>query len=83
MLGHNLTDPHGVEGAAEGPQLLPLSTEFQTPKRYHRGTYTFAKLTGFWAPLSDLGFEAYEIRHGRTRSIDADPNVSRPRHSAR
>jgi adenosylcobyric acid synthase len=79
MLGHHLTDPHGVEGAAAGLQLLPLSTEFQTPKRYQRGTYTLTKLTGFWAPLSDVRFEAYEIRHGRTRPIEADLNVSRLR----
>jgi adenosylcobyric acid synthase len=72
MLGHEVADPGGVEGAAEGLRLLPLATELRNPKRYRRGTYTLAKLTGFWAPLSELLFEAYEIRHGQTRTILED-----------
>ena len=72
MLGHQVDDPDGVEGAACGLRLLPLATEFRNPKRYQRGTYTLAKLTGFWAPLSELLFEAYEIRHGQTRTVLED-----------
>ncbi len=67
MLGCGIADPHGVEGAAEGLGLLPLTTEFQPSKRCVRGTYTFGDLPGFWKPLGRLSFDAYEIRHGRTR----------------
>ncbi len=66
MLGVAITDPHGVEGSAAGLGLLPVSTEFQANKRQHRDRYTFGLLTGYWAPLSGLCFDAYEIRHGRT-----------------
>jgi adenosylcobyric acid synthase len=66
MLGGDLHDPHGVEGAGRGLGLLPLTTEFEREKRYVRGDYTFAPLQGFWAPLSELAFDGYEIRHGRS-----------------
>ena len=66
MLGNDLFDPHGVEGAARGLGLLAQSTELQAAKRYRRGSYTFSALSGFWAALSGVTFEAYEIRHGRT-----------------
>lgn len=67
LLGKELADPHGVEGEGEGLRLLPLATEFQRAKRYTHKSYTFAALSGFWARLSDLSFDAYEIRHGVTR----------------
>jgi adenosylcobyric acid synthase len=76
MLGHEIADPHGVEGAAVGLGLLPLSTEFHASKRYQRGRYAFSKLTGFWAPLSGCAFEGYEIRHGRTRNAQSDPDAA-------
>ena len=69
MLGSELTDPHAVEGAARGLGLLPYSTEFQAVKRYRHGRHTLAPLSGFWAPLSGVGFDAYEIRHGETRAM--------------
>jgi adenosylcobyric acid synthase len=71
LLGHELLDPEGVEGAAEGLRILPLVTEFQRDKRYRRHTQVFAELQGFWKPLSGLSFDGYEIRHGRTRTVDA------------
>jgi adenosylcobyric acid synthase len=66
MLGGALNDPHGVEGEASGLGLLPYSTEFQLRKRYRHRTHTLGALSGFWAPLSGVMFEGYEIRHGET-----------------
>jgi adenosylcobyric acid synthase len=67
MLGGEIRDPHAVEGQAQGLGLLPYSTEFQQQKRYRHAVHTFAPLSGFWAPLSGVTFEAYEIRHGHTQ----------------
>jgi adenosylcobyric acid synthase len=69
MLGGEISDPHGVEGQALGLGLLPYTTEFQSEKRYRHGIYTWAQTTGFWAPLSGITQDAYEIRHGLTRPI--------------
>jgi adenosylcobyric acid synthase len=69
MLGGELLDPQGVEGAAQALGLLPIVTEFQRNKKYRRGVYSFARLNGFWAPLTGLSFEGYEIRHGTTRTL--------------
>jgi adenosylcobyric acid synthase len=68
MLGSEVRDPHAVEGAARGLGLLPYSTEFQAVKRYRRDRHALAPLSGFWSPLSGVGFDAYEIRHGETRA---------------
>jgi adenosylcobyric acid synthase len=69
MLGRELLDPQGVEGAAQGLAIMPIVTEFQREKRYRRGTYTFGQLRDFWAPLTGLAYEGYEIRHGATRTL--------------
>jgi adenosylcobyric acid synthase len=69
MLGEDLRDPLGVEGAAEGLGLLPLSTEFQARKRYRHASYELGALSGYWARLSGLRFPAYEIRHGLTSPV--------------
>jgi adenosylcobyric acid synthase len=66
ILGGRLNDPHGVEGEAQGLGLLPLTTEFQRQKRYRHGTHTLAPLSGFWAGLSGVNFDGYEIHHGKT-----------------
>jgi adenosylcobyric acid synthase len=80
MLGHQLVDPNGLEGAAVGLELLPLATEFLAPKRHVRGTYEFSSLHGYWARLSGIRFDGYEIRHGRTRpsAVVADGATLRP-----
>jgi adenosylcobyric acid synthase len=80
ILGHGIADPHRVEGAAEGLGLLPLETEFQASKRYGRGDYTFRTLDGYWKSLSNVSFDAYEIRHGLTRPArkGADHDSLRP-----
>ncbi len=74
MAGGALRDPGGVEGEGQGLELLPLVTEYQAAKHYRRGRYGFAALSGWWAPLSGVSFEGYEIRHGRTmREAGAGP----------
>jgi adenosylcobyric acid synthase len=73
MLGHEIRDPHAVEGAAMGLGLVPYETEFQPQKRYRRGCYEFGPLDSFWAPLAGLAVEAYEIRHGGTRGLPNAP----------
>jgi adenosylcobyric acid synthase len=77
MLGHELRDPHGVEGAGRGLDLLGLSTEFEAIKNYRRGRYRFGEVSGFWKPLSGISFDGYEIRHGRTER--AAGNAGAPR----
>ena len=71
MLGGEIRDPHGIEGEAQGLRLLPYATEFQRQKLYRRATHTLAPLSGFWAPLSGVTFDAYEIRHGHTHPTAA------------
>jgi adenosylcobyric acid synthase len=77
MLGTAIRDPHGVEGAGDGLNLLPLATEFAPTKRCRRGRYAFHRLEGPWAPLSEVRFDGYEIRHGETHlgrtAADAPP----------
>ena len=67
MLGEEITDPHGVEGAARGLALLPYCTEFQMRKRHRHGRHVLRGTSGYWAPLAEIGFDGYEIRHGETR----------------
>jgi adenosylcobyric acid synthase len=76
MLGSEIRDPHGVEGLGLGLGLLPYWTEFQRLKRYRHATHTLAPLSGFWAPLSGVTFDAYEIRHGQ--SFPTVPPASTP-----
>jgi adenosylcobyric acid synthase len=67
MLGGAVLDPQGVEAATTGLGLLPVVTEMQPAKRYRRGTYLLEPLRHYWAPLSGVSFEGYEIRHGHTQ----------------
>jgi adenosylcobyric acid synthase len=70
MLGREIMDPHGVEGAATGLDLLPYSTTFAAHKLYRRASHTFKRPTGFWSTLDGVEFAGYEIRHGQTRVLD-------------
>jgi len=81
MLGKDLRDPHGVEAAAAGLNLLPLSTEYQPHKRYRHASYELGQLSGYWARLSGLRFAAYEIRHGLTKPIAVPPPGSSDGHA--
>ncbi len=66
MLGSELLDPDGVEGAAQGLGLLPLATVFEPRKRTRHATDTLGPLTGYWSALAGLRIEGYEIHHGET-----------------
>jgi len=66
MLGTELRDPHGVDGSAAGLGLLPLITHFDRDKLLRRTRAAFADTTREWAALAGVGFDGYEIRHGRT-----------------
>ena len=75
MLGGEIKDPHGVEAEALGLGLLPYRTEFQEQKRYRHASHTLAPLSGFWAPLSGIDFDGYEIRHGRSLPSTLDSSA--------
>jgi adenosylcobyric acid synthase len=67
MLGHRLRDPAGVDGSGDGLGLLHVETMFQRDKLARRTAAKFARgLQGPWSPVSGLGYDGYEIRHGRT-----------------
>ena len=68
MLGTELRDPHGVDGAATGLGLLPLTTQFERCKLLRHTRARFDALEGDWAALSQASFGGYEIRHGRTEA---------------
>jgi adenosylcobyric acid synthase len=65
MLGDALHDDAGVDGSAPGLGLLPVTTRFQQPKLTRHVTVSFGELSEPWSALSGVGFEGYEIRHGR------------------
>ncbi|HEV2727370.1 MAG TPA: cobyric acid synthase [Solirubrobacterales bacterium] len=67
MLGNELRDPDGVDGAGEGLGLLPLVTTFGREKLVRRTRARFApNLPGPWQALAGLELAGYEIRHGHT-----------------
>ncbi len=68
MLGRELHDPHGVDGDAMGLGLLPLVTHFDRQKLLRPTRAAFGDTTHEWATLADVGFDGYEIRHGRTEA---------------
>jgi adenosylcobyric acid synthase len=79
MLGHDVRDPHGVEGAGQGLGLMPWSTQFEPDKIQRRSTHTLRGTSGFWAGLDGVGFDAYEIRHGRSTLLaGAEPHEVLP-----
>jgi adenosylcobyric acid synthase len=64
LLGVQISDPHGVEGAGgdePGLELLPVATVFSAEKRTVR---IEARAHAPWAP--DAPIEGYEIHMGRT-----------------
>lgn len=67
MLGRQLRDPAGVDGDAEGLDLLPLVTTFAPEKLVRRTRSRFSSRLGeSWLALAGRELEGYEIRHGRT-----------------
>jgi adenosylcobyric acid synthase len=79
MLGQQLLDPHGVDGAAEGLGLLAVVTEFSTTKAVRHREVQFDTLTGPWVGLSTLKVQGYEIHQGHTQS--SLPDDDSPSHT--
>jgi adenosylcobyric acid synthase len=70
MLGGDVIDPHGVEGAARGLGLIPGTTSLGVAKEVRRRSATFAASLGEpWSDLAGRTIEGYEIRFGRTAYV--------------
>lgn len=67
MLGTQLVDPYGVEGHGAALAVLAFDTVYAAIKRAVRCSVRFGDLSGYWAPLTRLSFDGYEIRHGQTQ----------------
>ena len=65
MLGRSVSDPHGVEGAAEGLGILGFETTMDPDKIAARATVAFSGLPATWRPFEGLSSAGYEIRNGR------------------
>jgi adenosylcobyric acid synthase len=66
MLGVAVDDPAGVEGSAEGLDLLPVATSYLPGKTTQRTAVRFGRLPAEWSWLDGRSFDGYEIHHGRT-----------------
>jgi adenosylcobyric acid synthase len=66
MLGAELVDPAGVDGAATGVGLLPVRTVFRREKLTESVDVAFRPLPEPWSALSGVRAHGYEIRHGET-----------------
>jgi adenosylcobyric acid synthase len=61
-----IEDPAGVEGSAQGLDLLPVATSYLPDKTIQRTVVRFGRLPPAWSWLDGLGFDGYEIHHGTT-----------------
>jgi adenosylcobyric acid synthase len=66
MLGASLEDPTDIDGNADGLDVLPIRTRFESDKITRMTRARFTSLPAPWSALSNLSFEGYEIHHGRT-----------------
>lgn len=68
MLGQQIADPEYAEngGKIRGMGLLDTETVFRTEKTRTRIKGKVNAVDGFFACLSDVGFEGYEIHMGET-----------------
>ena len=66
MLGHEVTDPHGMEtgGVAKGFGLLDVRTELSRKKQ----TIQVTARSLFWGDTKDCVIDGYEIHMGQTTS---------------
>jgi len=64
ILGSEVCDPSGVEGATTGLGLLPLRTEMSPSKTTRRVGVELPRLEAPWAALTGLRADGYEIRNG-------------------
>ena len=65
MLGARIDDPQGVEGAANGLDILRLDTLMDPDKITRRTTVEFGDLPDEWRVLEGCRAVGYEIRNGR------------------
>jgi len=78
MLGKELRDPYGVDGAGEGLGLLPIQTTFKREKITRRARFRFGlDLPPPWAALANAAVGGYEIRHGHSGPMPK-PDVTDP-----
>jgi adenosylcobyric acid synthase len=66
MLGGAIDDPAGVEGSAEGLDLLPVATFYLPGKTTQHTAVRFGRLPPAWSWLDGRSFDGYEIHHGST-----------------
>ncbi len=71
MLGAAMSDPHQIDGARDGLNLLPLQTMFAKDKTVRKSSVQFGHMTGEWGFLSTLNITGYEIHHGLTSELVA------------
>ncbi len=72
IAGRRLRDCGAGERDAAGLDLLALESTFAPSKRVGRVEARFATLPAPWEALSGLPARGYEIRHGSSRTVDAD-----------
>ena len=77
-LGRRIEDPFGVETAADGLGLLPVTTTYESDKRTTRTTARFDALPAPWSWLQGRSVSGYEIRHGRTELAGTDAGYAHP-----
>ncbi|HEY2812411.1 MAG TPA: hypothetical protein VGJ03_02985, partial [Acidimicrobiales bacterium] len=68
MLGTEVRDPAGVEGATAGLGLLPLHTVMTKTKLTRSAIVEFPALDPPWSSLSRLRARGYEIRNGEVHA---------------
>jgi adenosylcobyric acid synthase len=64
LLGAEVTDPSGVEGATTGLGLLPLTCQMAARKVTRSVRFAFGSLPSPWSGLDGLEVDGYEIRYG-------------------
>jgi adenosylcobyric acid synthase len=72
MLGHEITDPGGIEqqGRMDGLGILPIRTSMQDRKVTRLGTGTLNTNSLFHQPLAQTNIAGYEIHVGKTEYLD-------------
>jgi adenosylcobyric acid synthase len=69
MLGTHLSDPHHVDGSAQGLRLLGVETVFAAHKTVRHSRTRFATPAQPWARLAGVEVQGYEIHHGQTQPV--------------
>lgn len=78
LLGHEVVDANGIEGATAGLGLLSLRTEMAPDKTTRAVDVELPALPAAWARLSGIRSRGYEIRHGEVtaqRDVEVAPLV--------